>query len=214
MEEPLCRLGQLHVATQGQFLTADDKFTGLDPALVRRYHGLISNDVFVHELDRARGRVSSIYDATVTSLDPFPLDPVSDYPDPVLEGLKAPVSSAMVAIYKNRLNWQPDISYRLGNAEINRAWDWGNRIWNPPQSMTALRTALALDPHMMVLIAHGLFDLLTPYLATQLLLDQVPEHGFKARIRLTTYSGGHMFYMTDSARAAFRDDAISLYQAH
>jgi carboxypeptidase C (cathepsin A) len=189
------------------------EFTGLEPALVRRYHGLISNDVFLHELDRARGRVGSIYDATVTSLDPFPLDPMSDYPDPVLEGLKAPVSGAMVAIYKSRLNWRPDSSYQLGNAGVNRAWDWGNRIWNPQQSMTALRSALALDPHMRVLIAHGLFDLLTPYLATQLLLDQVPERGFSNRIRLTTYAGGHMFYTTDAARAAFRDDAMGLYQA-
>jgi carboxypeptidase C (cathepsin A) len=189
-------------------------FTGLDPASVRRYHGLISNDVFVHELDRARGRVSSVYDATVTSLDPFPLDPASDYPDPVLEGLKAPVSSAMLAIFENRLNWRPDSSYQLGNAEVNRAWDWGNRIWNPPQSMTALRTALSLDSRMTVLIAHGLFDLLTPYMATQLLLDQMPEPGFNSRTRLATYAGGHMFYMADGARRAFRDDAMTLYQSY
>ncbi|HEX4172383.1 MAG TPA: hypothetical protein VHY82_07890, partial [Acetobacteraceae bacterium] len=83
-------------------------FTGLDPALVRRCHGLISNDVFLHELDRARGRLGSIYDATVTTADPFPLDVMGDYPDPVLEALKAPVSSAMVEIYQNRLNWRPD----------------------------------------------------------------------------------------------------------
>ncbi len=190
------------------------EFTGLDPVLVRRHHGLISNDVFLHELDRARGRVGSIYDATATILDPFPLDPVSEYPDPVVEALKAPISSAMVAMYQNRLNWRPDASYRLGNAEVNRAWDWGNRIWNPPQSMTALRTALSLDSRMTVLIAHGLFDLLTPYMATQLLLDQMPEHDFYGRIRLTTYAGGHMFYMADGARAAFRDDAKALYPAH
>ena len=34
-------------------------FTGLDPALVRRYHGLISNEVFLQELGRAAGRVGS-----------------------------------------------------------------------------------------------------------------------------------------------------------
>jgi carboxypeptidase C (cathepsin A) len=186
-------------------------FLGLDPVLVRRCHGLISNDVFLHELERARGRVGSVYDATVSSLDPFPAEPFSDYPDPVLESLKAPVSSAMVAIYQNRLNWRPHGVYRLGNAEVNRMWDWGNRIWNPPQAMSALRTGVALDPRVHVLIAHGLFDLLTPYLATQLLLDQVPERTIGSRIRLTTYPGGHMFYMTDRSRTAFRDDAAALY---
>ncbi len=188
-------------------------FTGLDPSLVRRCHGLISNDVFLHELERARGRVGSIYDASVTGLDPFPLEPFSDYPDPVLENLKAPVSSAMVAMYQNRLNWRPDSVYQLGNSEVNRAWDWGSRIWNPPQAMTALRSELAMDERMGLLIAHGLFDLLTPYLATQLLLDQMPARAIGSRMRLTTYPGGHMFYMADSSRAAFRDDAASLYAA-
>jgi hypothetical protein len=65
---------------------------------------------------QASGRVSSICDATVTSLDPFPLDPASDYPDPVREGLKAPVSRAMMAVYENPLNWRPDSSLQLGNA--------------------------------------------------------------------------------------------------
>ena len=48
---------------------------------------------------------------------------------------------------------------------------------------------------------------------TQLLLDQVPERGFSNRMRLATYAGGHMFYTTDAARAAFHDDAMASYQA-
>ncbi len=56
------------------------EFTGLDPALVRRYHGLHrATDVFLHELDRAHGRVGSIYDATISSGDPFPLQTLSKY---------------------------------------------------------------------------------------------------------------------------------------
>ena len=73
--------------------------TGLDPALVRRYHGRLDTDVFLHELERAQGRVGSQYDATIANADPFPHRALSDYPDPVLEGFKAPVTGAMVAIY-------------------------------------------------------------------------------------------------------------------
>ncbi|HME22577.1 MAG TPA: peptidase S10 [Acetobacteraceae bacterium] len=189
------------------------EFTGLNPALVRHHHGLIDNSVFLHELERARGRVGSSYDATVTIADPFPLEPLSEYPDPVLEGLRAPISSAMVALYATRLNWHPDSAYRLLNAQVFRQWHWGNRIWNPPQSMEPMRTALALDPHLAVLIAHGLFDLVTPYLATQLLIDQVPEAGIADRIHLSVYPGGHMFYTGDASRAALRDEAARLFSA-
>lgn len=166
--------------------------------------------MFLHELDRAQGRVGSIYDATVTSADPFPLEAMSDYPDPVLEALKAPVSSAMVEIYQNKLNWRPDSDYRLGNAEANHQWDWGRGIWNSPQSVDAMRTALALDPRVSVLIMHGLFDLITPYFGTQLLLDQLPKIDIASRINLSVHPGGHMFYTDDTSRAALRDEAAAL----
>jgi carboxypeptidase C (cathepsin A) len=187
------------------------EFTGLDPVLVRRYHGLISNTVFLHELDRARNRVGSIYDATITSADPFPLETLSSTPDPVLEGLKAPVSSAMVEIYRTRLNWRPDSDYRLQNAAVNHQWDYDAGLWNAPQSMSAMRTTLALDPRASALIVHGLFDLITPYFGTQLLIDQVPESDIAARMRLSVHPGGHMLYTNDASRAALRDEAARLF---
>jgi carboxypeptidase C (cathepsin A) len=187
------------------------EFIGLDPALVRRYHGLIDNSVFLHELYRAQDRVGSSYDATITTADPFPLETSGTYPEPVLEALKAPLSSAMVAICETRLNWRPDNLYQLWNPQANRQWDWGRDVLDPPQAMEAMRAALALDPHLSVLIVHGLFDLVTPYFATQLLLDQVPEAGIADRIRLSIYPGGHMFYSIDASRAALRDDAARLF---
>ena len=187
------------------------EFTGLDPAVVQRYHGLIEPEVFLHEFDRKHGRVGSMYDATITSADPFPLSPLGDYPDPVLDALKAPVSSAMVAICETRLNWRPDSAYQLGNAEVSGHWDWGRRIWSPPQSVEAMRTALALDRGLSILITHGLFDLVTPYLGTQFLLDQIPAAGIGDRIHFTVYPGGHMYYTSDASRAALRDDAARLF---
>jgi carboxypeptidase C (cathepsin A) len=182
-------------------------FLGLDPAVVVRHHGLIGNDVFLRELDRAAGRVGSNYDATLTIADPWPLSSDQPYPDPGLEGLKAPVSSAMATIYASRLNWRPDSAYRLESLSAFRQWDWGRGMLNQPQSMSAMRQALALDPHLHVLIAHGLFDLVTPYFASQLLVDQLPAAGVGERVRLVTYAGGHMFYTRDASRVAFRDVA-------
>lgn len=185
-------------------------YTGLDPALVRRYHGLIGNNVFLRALDRSSERVASGYDATVSILNPWPLANAAAYPDPGLEALKAPVGSAMVTIYDTRLNWRPDRAYRLESRTAARQWDWGNGTGGT-QSMSALRTALALDPHLTVLIAHGLFDLVTPYFATQVLLDQLPRPGLGDRVRLVTYAGGHMFYTRDASRAAFRDEGRAFF---
>ena len=184
---------------------------GLDPVLVRRYHGLINTEVFLRELDRAAGRVGSFYDPTITSADPWPLRTMSDYADPVLEGLKPPVGSAMVAIYETQLNWRPDYAYRLESPTAGHQWDWGHGMMSAPQSVGMMRTALALDPHLHVLIAHGLFDLVTPYFLTQLLLDQIPQAGLGERVRLVTYPAGHMFYTQDASRAEFREEGRKLF---
>ena len=119
---------------------------GIEPGVIARYHGLLDTEVFLHEIYRASHRVGSAYDGTVTIPDPWPLEAMSEYPDPMLDGLKAPISSAMVTLYQTRLNWHPDYAYRLESPVANRQWDWEGRLWNQPQAMSALRTALALDP--------------------------------------------------------------------
>lgn len=181
--------------------------TGLDPALVRREDGRIQGRTFLREI--APGRVASPYDPTVTSADPFPANPYARAPDPVIEGLAAPFTSAMLDLYARRLNWHPDNPYRLFNSAAARGWDW-QAGWHGPEAMTALRTDLALDPRMRVLVGHGLFDQVTPYLRTQLLLDTVPPASGGDRVRLVTYQGGHMFYSRDASRAALRRDAAAL----
>jgi carboxypeptidase C (cathepsin A) len=184
--------------------------TGLDPALVSRYRGRLENDVFLHEIDRSEHRVASVYDATVTRADPFPRDTLSDYADPVLEGMKPLVTSAMVEIYTNRLHWHPDGAYHLANDAIFRQWQWG-RGFARPEAVKALQADLALDPRMRVLIAHGMFDLVTPYFATRLIVDDMPDFAAD-RVRLAIYPGGHMFYADDASRTALREASRTIIE--
>ncbi|MBX6743255.1 MAG: peptidase S10 [Acetobacteraceae bacterium] len=187
--------------------------TGLDPALVRRWHGRLRMDDFLRGIGRREGRVASPYDATVTGPDPFPLAAVSRHPDPVLDALVAPLTSAMLDLYGTHLNWQPEgRRYELLNRSTSREWDWGHGR-TPPESVSALREALALDTHRHVLVAHGLFDLVTPYFGTELILRQIPASVGADRITFLTYRGGHMFYAMDTSRAGLREEARALIEA-
>jgi carboxypeptidase C (cathepsin A) len=80
-----------------------------------------------------------------------------------------------------------------------------------PESLSYMQNALSLDPRLHVLIAHGLFDLVTPYFTTVRELDQLPDAGSAERVRLVVYPGGHMFYSEDASRAAFREAVSALY---
>jgi carboxypeptidase C (cathepsin A) len=185
--------------------------TGIDRAVVAHGGGRLDAYVFLQELERARGRVNSVYDATVSDTAPYPRQPISEYPDPVLDALKAPVTSAMVAIYEDQLNWRPDGVYQLENDEAFRRWNWGQGLGRP-ESLSYLESALALDPRLHVLIAQGLFDLRTPYFGTVRLLNQLPDAASAERVRLIIYPGGHMFYSDDASRAALREAARTLVQ--
>jgi carboxypeptidase C (cathepsin A) len=187
-------------------------FTGLDQSLVRRLAGRVDTGTFQRELDRQHGLVASAYDATVTGLDPNPNAQNSHFDDPVLSAVGPPLSSAMTDLYQRVLHWHVDAPYRLLNHDISSRWEWG-RGTSRPEVVDDLRQALAFDPRLHVLVAHGATDLVTPYFADQLIIDQLPAFGSVDRLKLAVYGGGHMYYLRDASRRTFRDDAEQVYRA-
>jgi carboxypeptidase C (cathepsin A) len=183
--------------------------TGMDQATSRRLAGRFDAIEFRRELDRRDGKVRGRYDASVTGLDPFPESSFFHFSDPSGEALAGPLTSAAVDLTRRKLNWRPDGSYQLLNGAVESAWDFGRGI-NPPESIADLRQILALDPKLKVLVAHGLFDLATPYFGTKMVLDQLPAFASPQRVKLVVYPGGHMFYSRDASRQAFRAEVQAL----
>jgi carboxypeptidase C (cathepsin A) len=185
---------------------------GIDQAVSRRLAGRFSVGEFRREFDRRNGRVTGRYDASIKGFDPNPESSFYHFDDPSLEPLLAPLTSAASDFYAKKLNWRPDGSYEVLNMDVNKAWDFGRGI-NPAESATQLRQFLALDPKSRVLVAHGLFDLATPYFGTKMVLDQLPSYGSADRTKLVVYPGGHMFYSRDGSRRALRDEVRAMVRA-
>jgi carboxypeptidase C (cathepsin A) len=187
-------------------------YTGLDPEQVRKLGARIDTVTFQRELKRARGLVASAYDPTVTAFDPTPHAAQSRFSDPMLDAIGPPVTGAMTALYQGPLKWRVEEPYRLLNEEVNTQWNWG-RGRSGPEVVDDLRAALAGDRDLYALVAHGASDLVTPYFGTKLILDQMPVFGSADRLKLAVYGGGHMFYIRDASRQAFRADVQRLYRA-
>jgi carboxypeptidase C (cathepsin A) len=183
--------------------------TGIDQAVSRRLAGRFAVAEFRREFDRRDGRVTGRYDASITGLDPYPDSSFYHFDDPSGDPLTAPLTSAAVDLTRGKLNWRPDGSYELLNGAVERSWDFG-RGREPIQSIDQLKQILALDPKLKVLVAHGLFDLATPYFGSKILLDQLPAYASPERVKLVVYPGGHMFYSRDAARQAFRAEAEAM----
>ena len=160
-----------------------------------------------------KGQLYTFKVRAVTGWDPDPTAPHSGFDDPLLTALQAPLTSAMIDLYTKRLNWRvPNLRYELLNGAVNRSWGW-NSGRSAPEALGQLRGVLALDGNMRVLVTHGYTDLVTPYFASKLLIDQLPAYGQPARITLAVYPGGHMFYSRPDSRAAFKRDAAALFAA-
>jgi carboxypeptidase C (cathepsin A) len=182
--------------------------TGIDQAVSRRLAGRFDVGEFRREFDRKSGKVTGRYDGSVRGFDPYPDSSSSRFGDPSGDALQAPLTSAAVDVLSRKLNWKPDGSYEVLNGAVEGHWDFGHGI-NPPQSVSELRQILATDAKLNVLVAHGLFDLATPYFGSKRVLDQMPAFATQ-RVKFAVYPGGHMFYSQGSSRQAFRSEVEAL----
>jgi len=182
-------------------------YTGLDPKLVQRSEGRISVRTFLREVHRDRAQIGSVYDSNVTAFDPFPAASEQKSNDPLLDSIIAPTTSAAVDLMTREVGWKVDARYVLLSYDVNSAWDRDNS----DAPVSDLRRAIAADPKMGVMIAHGMDDLSCPYFASRLIVDQMPSFGTANRVHLALYPGGHMFYSRGTSAAQFRRDALALY---
>jgi carboxypeptidase C (cathepsin A) len=101
--------------------------------------------------------------------------------------------------------------------EVSREWNWDAARGGDGGlglALSSLEETLLQHPATRLLVANGRYDLVTPYLASRWLVDQiaVPE-AVRAAIGLRVYEGGHMMYMRPESRAALAADAADMFAA-
>ncbi len=186
-------------------------FTGLDKESVRRLGGRVDTKSFARERRQSSGEVLSAYDAMRAGYDPQPHARSSAWADPVLDALRPVFGAAMARLTVETLGWPvADARYEILNERVAHDWNFGPGGRADAEALSDLRQDLALDRRLRVTVAHGLTDLVTPYFASKILLDQLPPYGDAARLQLIALPGGHMFYTQDESRKALRDAARAL----
>jgi carboxypeptidase C (cathepsin A) len=192
------------------------EMTGLDPAFVQHSGGRIEIGAYLREVHREKGEIGSVYDSNVTSPDPFPFSPDQMSNDPILEAIIAPTTSAMVDWVTRVVGWKTTARYNALSYEVNEQWDRDKALERG--STGDLREAIAADPKLRVLIAHGWDDLSCPFMGSLLTVDEMPETFFKGsdpnRVAVHEYPGGHMFYTRPDSQAAFVKDVEAMVAAH
>jgi carboxypeptidase C (cathepsin A) len=189
------------------------EMTGLEEEFVRRAGARLDIEAYLREVFREQGKIGSVYDSNVTSFDPFPFAPTQRTGDPLLESIIAPTTTAMVDFVTRVVGWKTEARYNALSFDVNSQWDTESRALRGG-AVTDLRQAVAADPKLRVLIAHGWNDLSCPFMGSVLTVDQMPLMGDAARVTVREYPGGHMFYSRTDSQASLRKHVQEMFGKH
>jgi carboxypeptidase C (cathepsin A) len=187
---------------------------GLDDDTVRRGRARVSNVMYVRTERRDQQEILSLYDGTVmraTRGNPWD----DEAGDPVLAPAIAAFTAAFNAYAPDALGYHTELPYRVLPHEVFREWNWddaGKGEGGLGLALTDLEQALLAHPQTKVLIVNGWHDLVTPYLSSRWLIDQLSlPPAVRQAIRIKVYDGGHMMYLRHDSLAALSHDAADLF---
>jgi carboxypeptidase C (cathepsin A) len=176
------------------------RYTGLPEKFIDQNDLRIMQAQFSRELlrdeKRTVGRFDSRYRGVAEGFDPS-------------EAAVRPAFTATFNQYvRTELGYKTDTPYHiLGGGQIG-AWDWGPSGGGYPETGSALRQAMAENPHLKILVAAGYYDLATPYAAVDYTLAHLKlDPTIRPNVRVTTYEGGHMMYLHAPSLAKLKQDA-------
>jgi carboxypeptidase C (cathepsin A) len=192
------------------------ELTGLDPTFVKQSGGRLETQAFLREEFRETGKLGSRYDPNVTAYDPFPFNPTQETQDPILLSIIAPTTTAIVDWMTRTVGWKTDASYAALSFKVNGMWDRSgdDGAFEGAASATDLRVAVATDPKLRVLIAHGWADLSCPFMGSLLTVSQIPVMGDAGRVTVREYPGGHMYYARLASSQALKKDVQEMVGKH
>lgn len=188
--------------------------TGLSREWIARHDLRIDIMRFCKELLRERGRTVGRLDARFLGRD-------SDsggtelQVDPSFTAPMGPYTALMNHYVRTDLGFEEERSYRIINMQMNESWKWEipkGRAGGFPNVVGELRRAMLDNPHLEVVFLNGLYDLATPFFASETTarhLGSEPE--IREKITEHLYPAGHMMYLHPPSRTAMLGDLAKLY---
>jgi carboxypeptidase C (cathepsin A) len=178
------------------------RLTGLSPEYVERTNLRIEPGRFRKELLRDKRLSIGRLDARFTTTD---LDAAGEQQefDPSNTALQGAYTAMFMDYVRNELKWESNLHYdSSGNV---RPWIYDQ---NRYMDMTEpLRSTMARNPYLKVMVAAGYYDMATPFHGIEMNMWHLAyDPSYTQRISFDYYEGGHMMYIRPSAHKKLKDD--------
>ncbi len=187
-------------------------FTGLREDYLIKANLRVTLSQFMAELQRSRGLTIGRYDARYMG-DTYDLLTENAEFDPSFSGVLGAFTAAFNSYIRSDLKFGDDKTYNVLPGEPSRVWDWkhnsggGSFFPGAPNVEGDLIRLMIENPHLKVQVENGIFDLATPFFATEYTMDHLllPENA-RDRIRMKYYNAGHMIYLHEEDLAKLKNN--------
>ncbi len=177
------------------------RFTGLSEEYLAKANLRVKLSQFMEELQRSRGLTTGRLDARFSGPTYDLLSEFANY-DPQDTSISGAFTAAFNSYVREDLKFGQDKTYKIESEDAGRNWDWkrtGGRTFGFPGSPNVegdLVQAMISNTHLQVQVENGLYDLATPFFATEYTMDHLglPEK-LQSQIHMEYYDAGHMMYL-------------------
>jgi carboxypeptidase C (cathepsin A) len=205
----LARLGRASAEEQKAFYAKVGGLIGIDPGIVARQGGRVSEAIFGASLLASRGQVIDTSDGTQASDNPTPEKQDLGVLDRSLTILGGVLLAPFMDYVRTDLGYVSNRPYIPLNLEIDMTWDRNSTLGGPED----LGIALAQNTDLKALVVHGYHDMTTNYLLSRYVLEQATRApGARKRLFFGTHAGGHMFYLRATSRAELAADVRGFFE--
>jgi carboxypeptidase C (cathepsin A) len=133
------------------------------------------------------------------------------------------ISGAFVAAFngyvREDLKFGADKSYHVAADFQDQNWDWkhkgGDQFGFPgsPNVEGDLVGAMLANPHLKIEVENGIYDLATPFFATEQTMDHLGlSSNLRKNIKLQYYEAGHMMYVRDEDLAKLKTNVAAFIE--
>ncbi|MBZ5537029.1 MAG: peptidase S10 [Acidobacteriia bacterium] len=185
-------------------------FTGLSEDYLLKANLRVTLGQFREELQRSGGRTTGRLDSRFSGPSDDLLAENATY-DPQSAAVSGAFTAAFNHYVRDELKFGGDSRYLLGNRDAGRNWNWKHGeartggFPGSPNVMGDLVQAMVANTHLQIQVENGLYDLATPFFATEYTMDHLglPE-GLQGHIRMDYYDAGHMMYLNEESLARLK----------
>lgn len=207
-----------HALYLGDKISAEEKkeiagrlsdFTGLSTQMIERWNLRIPNYRFIREILEKEGKVIGRFDGRISGIAQNEYETHSPY-DPSLDAVIGAVTATFSQFLIKDLKWPALNDYLVLNSLSSWNWGRGNQFASGLKDMRGL---MAQNPKLKVVVMGGLYDLATPYSATEFSLAHIGLNAEQlSRINQFLYPAGHMMYYNHSIRKSMKNDLSQFFK--